>query len=109
MLNLAEKYAFENVSTMPREIWEQISKEMSDKYTSYTGLSDKQVVNKVKNTRQTMNVGDIALLLENKNFDFVRIQVYHFCRKLITELIKKQKMGTHCDLWQPCAFWMYAR
>ena len=82
MGRLAEKYAVENISTLPREIWDRISKEMSSKYTSYTGLSDQQIVNKVKNSRSGLNGGDIALQLEDENFRSCKETGLSFLRKV---------------------------
>ena len=49
---LAEKLALDNLGMHPRDIWVRISAKMTESYSTWSGLDDRQVVNLVKNRSQ---------------------------------------------------------
>ena len=81
MMKLVEKYALDNLSTFPRNIWDLVSSQRNKKYGTYSGASDRQVVNKVRNSRYEHSGRDIATKIEDETYSLCKDSTLYFLRK----------------------------
>ena len=91
MNEMAEDLATKNYELKPKEIWKMIYSSMSEKSKTWKGLTKRQVINKVKNSRVEANGGDVFRLIEDINLSKVKDSNFSFCNSMLQCHAKTQK------------------
>ena len=60
-----KKLALDNFFLRPVEIWYKVPREMNEKYSTWCGLSDRQVIRKVSYIQHNLYGGDSARSVKN--------------------------------------------
>ena len=72
MKKRVDKMALENIHFHPKEIWSKISKEMNERSTTWRGLTDNQVISRVRNICSQIQGSDLLRRFENSELAIMR-------------------------------------
>ena len=72
MKKRVDEMALENIHFHPKEIWSKISKEMNERSTTWRGLTDNQVISRVRNICSQIQGSDLLRRFENSELAIMR-------------------------------------
>ena len=79
---MIEELALGQLGLRPQEIWNKVSTKMNEKYATWNGYNDQQVIRKVHYLRSRVVNGDVSSVIETPQMLFCKKSGEFFCSSM---------------------------